>query len=97
MAAELDRGLDILLSGPMAAPASPDGRLLTVNSKVTVSMRASGIGHDGDLRRPRIAKGQNTLDYTSVRGALPSPIEGRRVGVAKRVSGLLRHSLSIMS
>jgi hypothetical protein len=55
---------------------TPDGRLVTVNSKATVSARASGFSREGDLRRPRVAKGQNAVDYTTVRGGLPSPIEG---------------------
>jgi hypothetical protein len=59
--------------------------LVTVNSKATVSARVSGIDRNGNLRRPRIAKGQNALEYMSVRGGLPSPIEGEVDGQVLKV------------
>lgn len=64
---------------------TPDDRLVTVNSKATVSARISGIGRDGNLRRPRIGKGQNAPEYMSVRGGLPSPIEGEVDGQVLKV------------
>jgi hypothetical protein len=54
--------------------ATPDGRLVTVNSKAAVSVRATGVNRAGNLRRPRLAM-QASVQYTTARGALPSPVD----------------------
>lgn len=68
---------------------TPDGRMVTVNSKATVSPRASGVDRDGNLLRPRIAKGQNAVEYTTVRGGLPSPVDGEVDGQVLKVDLVL--------
>ncbi|WP_447707733.1 hypothetical protein [Mycobacterium sp. C31M] len=68
---------------------APDRRLVTVNSKATVSPRASGTDRDGNLVRPRIAKGQNAVEYTTVRGGLSSPVDGEVDGQVLKVDLLL--------
>lgn len=53
----------------------PDGRLLTVNSKATVSARSSRLTRDGNLNAPRM-RGQSAVDYYSLRAGLLSPLDG---------------------
>ncbi len=65
---------------------TPEGRMVTANSKATVSPRASGTDRDGNLVRPRIAKGQNAVEYTTVRGGLPSPIDSEVDGQVLKVA-----------
>lgn len=56
---------------------APDGRLTTVNSKATASPSGSGFDRGGNLRRPRISRGQRSLPYTSERAELIDyPMEG---------------------
>jgi hypothetical protein len=64
---------------------TPDERLVTVNSKATVSAQISRMDRDGNLRPPRTAKGQKTLEYITVRGGLLSPIEGEVDGQVLKV------------
>lgn len=68
---------------------TPDGRMVTVNSKATVSPGASGTDRDGNLVRPRIAKGQSTIEYTTARGGLPSPVDGEVDGQVLKVDLVL--------
>ncbi|KQY06809.1 hypothetical protein ASD37_11690 [Mycobacterium sp. Root135] len=56
--------------------ADPDGRLLTVNSKASVSPRSCTVTTTGDLSRPHIARGQRAVDYTTLRASLISPLDG---------------------
>ena len=53
-----------------------DGRLVTVNSKASVSARSCRVTKTGDLSKPRIAGHQRTGDYTTVRANLICPLEG---------------------
>lgn len=53
----------------------PEGRLITVNSKATISPRTSRLTAEGNLRAPSI-RGQNRIDYYSMRAGLISPLEG---------------------
>lgn len=53
----------------------PEGRLITVNSKATVSTRTSGVAADGHLKAPRLRK-QGEIDYYSMRAGLISPLDG---------------------
>lgn len=66
-----------------------EGRLVTVNSKATASPRASGTDCEGNLRRPRIAKGQRSVDYIRVRGGLPSPVDADLDGQVLKVDLVL--------
>ncbi|MCW1821688.1 MULTISPECIES: hypothetical protein [Mycolicibacterium] len=54
----------------------PAGRLVTVNSKASVSAASCRVTKTGDLSKPRIAGHQRTVDYTTVRASLISPLEG---------------------
>ncbi len=53
----------------------PEGRLITVNSKATVSPRTSRVRADGNLVAPRL-RGQGEIDYYSMRAGLISPLHG---------------------
>ena len=68
---------------------TPEGRMVTVNSKATVSPRASGTDRDGNLLPPRITKGKNAVEYTTVRGGLPSPVDGEVDGQVLKVDLVL--------
>ena len=48
----------------------PDGRLVTVNSKASISPRACRITRSGDLSKPRLGRGQNLVDYSTLRANL---------------------------
>jgi hypothetical protein len=54
----------------------PEGHLVTVNSKASVSERACRITKSGDLSAPRLAGGQNLREYSTLRANLISPIDG---------------------
>jgi len=53
----------------------PGGRLITVNSKATVSAASSRVTRDGNLSAPRM-RGQGVIDYYSLRAGLISPLDG---------------------
>lgn len=53
----------------------PEGRLITVNSKATVSPRTSRVLRDGTLAAPRL-RDQGEIDYYSMRAGLISPLDG---------------------
>jgi hypothetical protein len=53
----------------------PQGRLLTVNSKATVSARSSRFARDGNLKAPAMRR-QGAIDYYSLRAGLISPLDG---------------------
>ncbi|GAB90158.1 hypothetical protein GORHZ_085_00250 [Gordonia rhizosphera NBRC 16068] len=55
---------------------SPDGRLMTVNSKASASRRSCRITVSGDLSRPRVARGQASIEYATKRAKLISPLDG---------------------
>jgi hypothetical protein len=54
----------------------PEGRLVTVNSKASVSARSCRETKAGDLSKPRIARHQRAIDYTTLRASLVSPLDG---------------------
>lgn len=57
---------------------SPDGRrLMTVNSKASASPRSCRITKAGHLSRPRLARGQASVEYSTERANLCSPIDGQ--------------------
>lgn len=51
-------------------------RLLTVNSKASVSPRACRLLQSGDLSKPQIGRLQRAIDYTTQRASLISPLDG---------------------
>lgn len=53
----------------------PDGRLITVNSKASVSSRTCRLTRDGDLKPPSL-RGQGDISYYSMRAGLISPLDG---------------------
>ncbi len=53
----------------------PEGRLITVNSKASVSPRTSRLTREGNLKAPSI-RGQGAIDYYSLRAGLISPLDG---------------------
>jgi hypothetical protein len=54
----------------------PDGRLMTVNSKASISARFCRITSSGDLTAPPIGGHQRAVDYSTLRANLISPLEG---------------------
>lgn len=54
----------------------PDQRLLTVNSKASVSPHACRLLQSGDLSTPHIGRRQRAIDYTTQRASLISPLDG---------------------
>jgi|BarGraNGADG00312_2_1021985.scaffolds.fasta_scaffold03276_5 hypothetical protein len=54
----------------------PQGRLVTVNSKATVSPRSCRIKRDGNLTNPRMGRGQSRVGYSTRRANLVSPLDG---------------------
>ena len=54
----------------------PDGRLMTVNSKASISARSCRITRSGDLTAPHIGRHQRAVDYSMLRANLISPLEG---------------------
>ncbi len=53
----------------------PDGRLITVNSKASVSSRTCRLTSEGDLKPPSL-RGQGDISYYSMRAGLISPLDG---------------------
>jgi len=54
----------------------PDGRLVTVNSKASVSNASCRVTQTGDLSKPRMSVHQRSTDYTTFRASLISPLDG---------------------
>ncbi|WP_293004541.1 hypothetical protein [Mycobacterium sp.] len=54
----------------------PEQRLLTVNSKASVSPRVCRLLQSGDLSAPQIERRQRSVDYTTRRASLISPLDG---------------------
>ena len=54
----------------------PAQRLLTVNSKASVSPRTCRELPSGDLSTPQIGRRQRAIDYTTLRASLISPLDG---------------------
>ena len=54
----------------------PQGRLVTVNSKATVSPHSCRIKRDGNLTNPRMGRGQTRANYSTRRATLISPLDG---------------------
>lgn len=54
----------------------PDGRLMTVNSKASMSPRTCRITRSGDLSKPRLERGQANIEYSTLRANLISPLGG---------------------
>jgi hypothetical protein len=54
----------------------PEGRLVTVNSKASVSARSCREMKTGNLSKPRISSHQRAVNYTALRASLVSPLEG---------------------
>ncbi|MFV0426257.1 MAG: hypothetical protein ACK5KU_04370 [Beutenbergiaceae bacterium] len=72
---------EVLGAGATAHPedfiaVDPQGRLLTVNSKATASVRSCRITRDGNLTKPQIARVQTDVSYSTLRANLVSPLEG---------------------
>ncbi|WOQ16463.1 hypothetical protein [Raineyella sp. W15-4] len=72
---------DVLGEGVRAHPEDflvigPDSRLMTVNSKASASPRTCRFTANGDLTTPRLAHGQGTTAYSTLRGNLVSPLDG---------------------
>jgi hypothetical protein len=63
----------------------PAGRLLTVNSKAAVSPRNCRITQSGNLTKPRLTQGQNTVPYSTLRANLVSPLDGDSYAQAVKV------------
>lgn len=55
---------------------SKDGRYLTVNAKAAVAARNTRILADGSLTPAKMAKGQDDVEYYSLRAGLLSPLDG---------------------
>jgi hypothetical protein len=54
----------------------PQGRLVTINSKATISAASCRVTKTGDLSKPRISSHQRALGYTTLRAGLISPLDG---------------------
>lgn len=54
----------------------PDGRLVTVNSKASITFPACRILTTGNLSCPRLGRGQNKVSYSTQRAGLITPLEG---------------------
>jgi hypothetical protein len=54
----------------------PEGRLLTMNSKATVSKGSCRITQDGQLAPPKISREQRAQMYSTARANLASPLDG---------------------
>ncbi|MBP1822967.1 hypothetical protein [Mycobacterium sp. OAE908] len=54
----------------------PEERLVTVNSKASVSARSCRETKTGDLSKPRITRYQRAIDYTTFRANLISTLDG---------------------
>lgn len=67
----------------------PHGRLITVNSKATISSQSCRIKRDGTLTNP-MGRGQNLIDYSTRRASLISPLDGDVFAQVVKVD--LRHA-----
>lgn len=72
---------DVLAVSATAKPEDfiaidPGGRLVTVNSKASVSTAACRVTKTGDLSKPRISSHQRAIAYTTLRACLISPLDG---------------------
>lgn len=56
--------------------SDPQGRLVTVNSKASVSPHSCRIKRDGNLTNPRMGRGQTRASYSTRRATLISPLDG---------------------
>ncbi len=71
-----------VLGGPTTAKPEdfiaidPEGRLVTVNSKASISAASCRVTKTGDLSKPRISSHQRALAYTTLRASLISPLDG---------------------
>ena len=54
----------------------PNGRLMTINSKASISPRSCRTTHSGDLSVPRLGRSQNQIRYATYRANLISPLDG---------------------
>lgn len=54
----------------------PEGRLVTVNSKASISAASCRVTKTGDLTKPRISSHQRARGYTTLRASLVSPLDG---------------------
>ncbi len=63
----------------------PLGRLVTINSKASISSRACRITRNANLSRPRLARSQNTVEYSTERAQLISPFDGESFSQAVKV------------
>lgn len=54
----------------------PEGRLLTINSKASLSVLTCRILTTGNLSSPRLGRGQNQISYSTQRAGLITPLEG---------------------
>lgn len=70
----------------------PQGRLLTVNSKASISCRSCKVTRAGNLSSPRMAPGQKQPSYSTRRASLISPLEGDSFAQVVKVD--LRYSLA---
>jgi hypothetical protein len=71
---------------------TPDGRLATVNSKATWARSPSGRRADGNLIAPRMPRQQRTVEYSTMRAGLLSPLEGDSYALILKVD--LTHRLA---
>lgn len=53
-----------------------EGRLVTVNSKATISPHSCRIKRDGNLSKPRMGPGQSQTGYSTRRANLITPLDG---------------------
>lgn len=70
----------------------PQGRLVTVNSKASISCRSCKVTRAGNLSSPRMAPGQKQPSYSTRRASLISPLEGDSFAQVVKVD--LRNSLA---
>lgn len=54
----------------------PEGRLVTINSKASITPRACGVLMTGNLSSPRLGSGQNKVSYSTQRAGLITPLDG---------------------
>jgi hypothetical protein len=54
----------------------PHGRLVTVNTKATMSHRSCRLKRDGNLTRPQIGSAQRQVAYSTRRASLITPLSG---------------------
>lgn len=68
----------------------PKGRLVTINSKATISPGTCRILKSGDLSRPKLARGQETVPYSTQRASLITPLNGESFSQVVKVDLLHR-------